>query len=350
MTARHKCPSACSENLKRPISSQLPRVNIPETIWHRKDIDDIGNIHLAAKHYRSAGLVIESDFELPGLVEYHIGSKPTDLRYVHALREPHPPVAPTMRGSNWSSDESSFHLTVPDVAVFDVSVDGTVKVWPKANEQRDIAAYLVGSVLGIALHFRKIVTIHASAVQVGEGAVLFCGDSGAGKSTMAAAFQRNGFCVLSDDLCALEISDASVVTHSDGRKLKLWQDTIGALGLHSSKGDPVQKRIDKFFVDSKTVSEAILPVCAVFELVSTEGQGGPRTLELSLADAAAMIRRNAYRPFLVQHLNDEILYFETAVALLRQAGLYKLERPFEYDEIDKVVQAVTRRVQGPCKC
>ncbi|MDU8913742.1 hypothetical protein [Aestuariicoccus sp. MJ-SS9] len=299
---------------------------------------------MKTKHYRSAGLLIESDFELPGLARHATGTGPAQLRYLRADEKPSAPSNPTMEGADWASDGRRFYLTVPDVAEFLIWDNGTVEVWPTSESQTNIAAFLVGSVLGIALHMRRIVTLHASAVQVGGGAVLFCGDSGAGKSTMAAALQSHGFTVLCDDLCAIELTNGEgAIAHSDGRKLKLWEDTIGALGLQAKRGARVHNQLDKFFVQGDEAAKSFLPVRAVFELAQNEGASEPKLFEMPMADAAAMIRQNAYRPFLVRHLKDEALYFEAAVVLLRQAVLLRLERHHDFDEIEKVVDIVLRQ-------
>ncbi|WP_139188462.1 HPr kinase/phosphorylase [Aliiruegeria lutimaris] len=300
---------------------------------------------MKVKTYRSAGLVIESEFDLPGLVEDTEGAGVPQLRFVHAKCAPTALVDPTSTGPYWQSDGTHFHFTEPDVAVFDISAEGTVSVWPKSENPDEIAAYLVGSVLGIALHMRKIVTLHASAVEIAGGAVLLCGPSGSGKSTMAASLHRRGFTLLCDDLCAIEVSDDGAIAHSDGRKLKLWEDTIKALGLQDAKGRAVHRRYDKFFVDGGVLPRDRFPIRAIFELTTEDAKGDPRSMPLPLAEAAICIRRNAYRPFLVQHLKDEELYFEAATALLRQSEIYRVVRKHHFDELDRVVDLVLRHVQ-----
>jgi predicted ATPase len=292
------------------------------------------------KRYVSAGMVIESAFELPGLYTDNVCVEPPQLRYVYDASTHRSDVPPLSPGINWSNDRGTVKLLAPDIAIFDISADGNVNVSPLSANLSDIAAYLVGSVLGIALHMRKIVTIHASAVQVGETAVLFCGESGAGKSTMAAALQQRAYKVLSDDLCALEISSTGVVIHSDGRKLKLWDEVIDRLQLHDQQRMPVQEGFEKYFVDSNFVFEARAPVRAIFELVEVNEGISPKVVKVSAAEAAALVRRNAYRPYLVEQLQDEKLYFEAAASLLRHASVYRLERAHRFEQLDLLIDVL----------
>ncbi|PRY81465.1 Hpr(Ser) kinase/phosphatase [Marivita geojedonensis] len=292
---------------------------------------------LKAKRYRSAGLVIESEFELPGLVEEITGLEHPQLSFVHASRKPSYPRTPKMTGLNWACDETTFHFVVPDVAVFEISADGTVSVWPQSEAHDDVAAYLIGSVLGIVLHMRKVVTLHASAVDIGGRAVLFCGESGAGKSTMAAALQRHGFKVLCDDICAVELTTDGAIAHSDGRKLKLWQQSIKMLEITNGVTQPVLRGLDKYYVESGLNTKASASILEVVELTRVPGPAMPRIVALPSSEAAAVVRSQAYRPFLVQELGDEALYFEAAVSILRQAKVYRLERAYDFDQINTTI-------------
>jgi hypothetical protein len=75
--------------------------------------------------------------------------------------------------------------------------------WPAETSFEDTVTYLSGPVLGFVLHSRGILNLHASAVDVGGRALVLLGPAGAGKSTTAAAFARQGFPVLTDDLTAV---------------------------------------------------------------------------------------------------------------------------------------------------
>lgn len=293
------------------------------------------------KRYTSAGLVIESAFDLPGLYTAEAAAGPAQLRYLYS-KNVDMDFALLSNGLCWSDDRKSVRFFAPDIAVFDISAVGVVSVSPLSTNLDDIAAYLVGSVLGIALHMRKIVTIHASAVKVGDAAILFCGESGAGKSTMAAALQQRGYPVLSDDLCALDISRSGAIVHSDGRKLKLWSEAIGKFGLHGLKGQPVQQGYEKYFVDGDSACVGRAPVHAIYELITVRETVVPKVIRVSGAEAATLVRRNAYRPFLVSELKDEALYFEAATSLLRNSSVYRLERAHRFDQLDLLIDALRK--------
>ncbi len=88
--------------------------------------------------------------------------------------------------------EEFFQLAYGNEALF--FVDGAAeRIWgtclpPLTNE--DVATYLLGPVMGFVLRRRGVLALHASAVCIGGQAVALCGESQAGKSTIAAALAR----------------------------------------------------------------------------------------------------------------------------------------------------------------
>jgi len=65
---------------------------------------------------------------------------------------------------------------------------------------------LLGKVMAFLQRQRGWLPLHASTVIVDGKGILFLGDSGAGKSSTAAAFHAHGHTVLGDDLGAVKIS------------------------------------------------------------------------------------------------------------------------------------------------
>ena len=77
--------------------------------------------------------------------------------------------------------------------------------WADALTDADAASYLAGYVLAFVLRLRGSVPLHASAVAIDGRALLFVGDSWAGKSSTAAAFSILGYPVLADDIVRIDV-------------------------------------------------------------------------------------------------------------------------------------------------
>lgn len=88
--------------------------------------------------------------------------------------------------------------------------------------------------------------VHAAAVVVGEGVALFCGVSGAGKTTLARLFHRAGRRVLSDDRVALR---------PRGRTVRAWGTPWHGSGRFASPGSARLRAV--FFLKKASRSEAV---------------------------------------------------------------------------------------------
>jgi hypothetical protein len=101
--------------------------------------------------------------------------------------------------------------------------------WPSASTLEDACSYLLGPVLGLLLRLRGITCLHASAVALEDYSVAFVGAEGAGKSTTAAAFAREGHGVLSDDVVALAENGSEFLVLPAYPHLCLWPESVTML-------------------------------------------------------------------------------------------------------------------------
>jgi hypothetical protein len=102
-------------------------------------------------------------------------------------------------------------------------------VWPDTSTLENVSTYLVGPVLGLLLRFRGVVCLHASAVALGDRAVVFLGPEGAGKSTTAAALAQRGHAVIADDVVGLIEQDGHFSVLPAYPHLSLWPDSVTML-------------------------------------------------------------------------------------------------------------------------
>lgn len=205
---------------------------------------------------------------------------------------------------------------------------------------------LLGPPLGILLHQRGLLVLHASAVEVDDQAVIFAGDKGEGKSTIAAALVAAGHRLIADDIVAIDMLDPACPIVLPGvPQLRLWPDAADMVGAppdallqfhpklekrawrlecrHQRRTQPLRRiyvlgreselglellpsRKESFsailqhlyaprFLDARCITQALLSKCVkLAEAVQVYRLDRPNTLE-TLRDVADLIEEHAER-------------------------------------------------------
>jgi hypothetical protein len=286
-----------------------------------------------------AGIPVRSEIELPGqIVDGAAAVSPEVVISVgtvaHSFGDP-----AAVCGPNWECLGDKFILRIPNIGrllliagrqvYVDVGPDGDVA---------DTAAFLMGSALGILMHQRGQLAFHASAVQVGESAVLFMGPTGAGKSTMAAALGQLKYAVVSDDLCAVTmLADGRAAIVPDGRQLKLWNHAVEGLGIAAHRGQKVRQQLEKYYMASDATPQRSLPIAAIYVLHEARAGDTPGIEGYNIVDAALALRRNIYRGYLVPHFGLQAQYFQTVSAIASKTKVCGIKRPLGFDHLHTVV-------------
>ena len=194
------------------------------------------------------GLRLRSNRRVPGLeplppsepidAQIWLGDEPPDL--VEALERPrqvlyvspyHGDLGKPILTVSTLAGGDYFEFQYDDDTRFIVDKGGTRvwATWAEHSTVEDTATYLLGPVLGFVLRRRGIVCLHASAVVIGDQAVALLGPPGAGKSTTAAVFARQGYAVLSDDVVALDERDDVFLVQPGYPRLCLRPDATSSL-------------------------------------------------------------------------------------------------------------------------
>lgn len=168
---------------------------------------------IAPVHHRAAGLVVAADRRLPGFgparrdheadVHIHLDSTPGWRAAPSVVA-----YAAEARGANGepivtvSRSRHGFHFRYADRTRAWIAASGTDVwcTWSETASLDDTCTYLCGPILSLVLRLRGALAFHASAVQIGGGAVAFVGGHGAGKSTLAAALGAAGAAIVTDDV------------------------------------------------------------------------------------------------------------------------------------------------------
>lgn len=127
--------------------------------------------------------------------------------------------------------DSSARVCWRDHFDFVISNDGRRVLWRKLAEVPDevLFTYLLGQVLSFCLLARGIEPLHATCVVVNGKAIAFLGDSGYGKSTLAAALLSRGCPLLTDDVLVLTFDAEKVFAHPSLARIKLMPQAADAV-------------------------------------------------------------------------------------------------------------------------
>jgi hypothetical protein len=194
-------------------------------------------------------LTVRSNVPIPGLLHVEAPAGPVDAEIYletspRAISETTPApeeltyVSVYTDGSGspglriWKTADGNYlHLLYYDGTQFWLQRQGREvwAVWPEASSLEDACSYLLGPVLGILLRLRGVTCLHASAVALNGEALAFVGMEGAGKSTTAAAFAREGDGVLSDDVVALHDNKSEFLVVPAYPHVCLWPESVAML-------------------------------------------------------------------------------------------------------------------------
>ena len=274
------------------------------------------------------------------------------------IQKPARPLAPVREvvfhqwvfpdGTPWTQffrQGAGYLLRFPELADFEVSADGfSVQGFPAPGVPSPTVEHLyLNQVMPLALSRQGKLVLHGSAVNIGGQGVAFLGESGRGKSTLAASFASEGTCFLTDDGLRLDwLGDRCMILPSHA-SIRLWKDSQDALIGQGAAIAPAVSFTSKVrFLAGSAISfcDEARPLRHVFFLGAGEAQT-PTIEPLRPAEAVIEMVKHSFlldveaRDMLARHFDD----------LTRLAGLpiyFRLDYPRRYNGLAAVREAVIR--------
>ena len=144
----------------------------------------------------------------------------SDANSVEALQDAH--------GRLW--------VTFSDVARF--MIDRDLVIYETSDTTGLTEILCEGWVMAMVLFLRDHIVLHASAVTADIGTYAFVGNSGTGKSTVAALLCRDGARLIADDVARIDIDDGTVRIHRGATALRLREAAFGVADVVSGQTTP----------------------------------------------------------------------------------------------------------------
>ncbi len=303
--------------------------------------------------YEVAGIVLDADLSLPELPEATEDAPVTwTVRRGAAL--PDVPLTTihefhTQAGAYWASlaaGDDAVRLSFHDRVDFHVDTAARAVTYAPADGLPEITLrhLLVDQLIPHLLAVDGALVLHASCVGVGGRAMAFVGPTGAGKSSLAAAFVQEGATLLADDF---------VLLADDGRggylatpaypSLRLWTDAADHFAgpgarLHQVADYTAKRRWE---APPDATSRDPLPLHAVVAPGSEPAAGQPdlRIGRLRGADAFAVLYPQAFRVERTGRSNHEA-DLDRFVQLAARVPVFMVEHRRDYALLPQLVEAI----------
>lgn len=281
--------------------------------------------------YSAYGLNIHSEINLANLAS---GSASPDVQIRRGKV-----VSPSGAKDNgtWTT-RSDIYFRFQDIGTIQVS-DGSAIVVDADNVDDRTAAFLVlGPAMGVLLHQRGVLVLHASAVTVNGEVLAFLGHSGWGKSTMAAAMVKLGASAFCDDLVAVPMNQPKPMALPGYPFLKLGVDSGESLGYEVREISPVLPGDDRRQISVPGADPAAsLSLIRIYILA--EGNQ-PEVEILKPQDAAVELIRHSYASPCIKESGMSAFHLKSCAKLVDRLPIRRLRRPRRLDRIQEVAELV----------
>lgn len=290
--------------------------------------------------YRACGFVIRSPVPLPLIATD--SNAPSDV-VVRCEPADHITACQAVaRRFTVDHGEGSIAFTVAGLGRFGVKGGCEMTVPPVVPDtSARVGAMVLSSLMPHLCHQLGLVPLHAGAALLGGRVVAIAGPSGAGKSTLVAGLARRGRPILSDDLCAVDLSRGGAVVRPCAPWLKLCP---AEAGTHPHA--PVIE--GKSWIDLGDCFQNEPAHLSAVLMISDGSPVGPVRIEpLAGADALRWASQAVSRWRQAQrNMGIEVL-FPRLAALVKAVRLYRLIRPRTRERLDEVLDTIERFAREP---
>ncbi len=245
-------------------------------------------------------------------------------------------------------DASQFYIEIPEVARYHVLLAENrllIEPHPNLTDLYSINTWLYGTVFAYILQARGYLVLHGSAVLVENKAVIFSGDSGAGKSTTAAAMVARGYPLITDDVVALRYNAAGELVMAPGpQRVKLWDDALVKFGRSAVGLKQITNKDNKYELPIEHYQTEEVVVAQFFELNHSVDCQAIQLIQQSGHNKLSTLIKNTYRYGMLRTMGKLSQHFKQVSQLAASIQVYQIIRPQNQYLLDELLQEIRRKL------
>lgn len=243
-------------------------------------------------------------------------------------------------------------ISYPGIFDFYVWPDRVICHLLDAEYETKVEIALLGTVLSYWLERSGIPVLHASAVEIAGQAVAFLADNKGGKSSLAVAFLRGGYPMITDDILPLD-SIAGVIHGCTGYpQMRLWPRQAELLVPECAGLEFIHPAIPKYRVPIGkkfgTFSDGPKPLRCIYlpERRATQ-EGGQRDESVKITplrpqEGLRELQAKGVTPLFAEEIGLRAKRFGFFASLLRQVSIRRLTYPSGVEHLPAVREAILK--------
>ncbi len=230
--------------------------------------------------------------------------------------------------------DGRYIFTLPRVARYFVEEGRRITVTPRQDPAApDVRLFLHTNCLSVLGMQRGYLALHGAAVEKDGQAFVFLGQSGLGKSTLAAALCREGYRLLAEDICLFTVPDADgsppliLPTHPS---IRLWSDALHNFGTDPATLVRSREGKNKYHLTKPDwFCPDPVPLRALFLLKSVPHSTEPSVSCLTGSRPVGLICQYVLRAWVARALKLEPSAFQMAIQLTRKRMVHSVSFPVD---------------------
>lgn len=235
----------------------------------------------------------------------------------------------------FAEKDEFYFLIWPNLVNFKISKNSIVYQPISELPEGLLRIFILSEAFGFLLLKNGYFLFHGSSVAHNKQAEVFIGTPGAGKSTTIAAFAKNGFQILTDDLVAITFnSKGEPFVVPAFNEVKVWKNALLGLDWNFDLVEAAWEGKEKYLFKTENWSDKTVPLKRINILKKPFSKS-----KTELSPILLPIEFVKYFPLAHQALNANVSkeHFEKSLQIIKHVEVRILNRPKNFIELEKFV-------------
>ena len=302
-------------------------------------------------YYQLADLKVQSDIDLSYAYSVQ-DNRIADIIIEEIHQEPEDVPQLLEKHNNGAAmfyryDKQAACFSYANQGYFSVEGDNSIKYYLYPDyDKRFIIQTLLCQCFGALIARRGMIGIHSGVCCLDHRAVIVCGDSGAGKTTLIAELIKQGAKLMADDTACITVDEKGIYSHSLVPLRKMCKDTLlmypcdnqEILKLPSEIKPKIGiKETEQFHVEQEKVG--------ILAWIRIGDQDNVEVRRLSCMETIEAVKQNLYAKGAYQNLLLDNSFFGKLVAFCNQVPIYEIKRPKNKITVTEIADKIKELMQ-----